>query len=807
MLDDDRIGDLVVQWGQAWEQGQELSVDELCLDNPELKDEVAERIQSVKDMSWLNESDDNSDDDFLHLPDFNAVSNQADETQLPECSLTIDEFSAAVSDSGLMAVDQLQRFRDNHPAEDTQSLARQLVSDKKLTRYQASVLLDGRDQPLLLDRYIILDEIGSGGMGAVFKALHLQMDRVVALKILPKAAVDSPDKVKRFHREVRAAAKLEHPNIVTAFDAHESKGIHYLVMSYVNGSDLAQTVRKQGPLSVGKAVNYITQAAKGLGHAHDTGIVHRDVKPANLLLDKRGTVRILDMGLACFESVDAEHDKTMSRELTQAGAVMGTVAYIAPEQALDTRNADARSDIYSLGCTLYYLLTGSPIFLEDTMMKTIMAHQQAEVPALKDVPDGVESVFQKMVAKNPDDRYQSMTDVISALEAIDIEEEEELGVTQQPDSSSQATHQTATFIDTSRDVIETKPIPRRPKRRWPLIAGCLLGIFGLLWAAGILLQVDTTEGTIIIEIDQPELAGAVVSVDGQKKITIKTGEGSEPIEVVADEKTHTLKVTKGGFEAFTTQFTVKAGGEQTIKVRLEPLKVAVKDEPSTGAAPAKLAASAGRNYALEFAEGATIEPVTTLLYDGFQPLTMEARITFDGVRPKNVQHDIHLFGPPSYIALLLQPRGTLKEYPIAYAMSLPDPTNFGATQILNNDQTAHLAVVYDGKALSLYVDGKLQGKHYPAVMKKRIARPFAIHRPLTGDEQNLGTFRLIMDEVRFSNIARYDDNFTPAKRFEADTNTLALYHFDSGSGDVLKDSSGNGHHGKIVGAKWIKVDD
>lgn len=585
MFDENRIGDLVVQWGQVWEQGQELSIDELCQDHPELKDVVTERVQSVKAMSWLNQFDDDSDNDFLHLPDFGTLSDQTDELLLPECSLSVDEFATTIVESGLIDADEVQLFIDNYPAKDARSLARQLVNNKKLTRFQATVLMDGREQPMLLDRYIILDEIGSGGMGAVFKALHRQMDRIVALKILPKAAVDSPDKVKRFHREVRAAAKLEHPNIVTAFDAHESKGIHYLVMSYVNGHDLAETVRQQGPLPVGKAVNYITQAARGLEHAHEQGICHRDVKPANLLLDKRDTVKILDMGLARIETAEAENEKTVSQELTQAGAVMGTVAYIAPEQALDTRTADARSDIYALGCTLYYLLNARPVFSEDTMIKTIIAHQQNVIPPLgenrDDVPEELNAVFRKMVAKNPNDRYQSMTDVISALDSLDIIEEENADATAQIGVQPKSTHETMTFVDTSQNLIEAKHPTEPPKRRWTLIAAGLLGIMGLVWAAGILLKVDTPEGTIIVEIDQPELAGAVVSVDGQKKVTITAGAGKEPIEVVADKKMHTLKITKGGFETFTKQFTVKAGGKQTIRVRLEKSIAGTTNTPMT----------------------------------------------------------------------------------------------------------------------------------------------------------------------------------------------------------------------------------
>ena len=493
--------------------------------------------------------------------------------KMPECKLSLDEFVQRIVEAGLLDLEQLAAFTTAHPGNDARSFARQLVEDKKLTRFQTIVLLEDRGISLVLDRYIILDEIGAGGMGAVFKALHQQMDRVVALKILPKEAVDSPDKVKRFQREVKAVAKLDHPNIVTAFDAHESKGIHYLVMAYVEGHDLAKIVSKQGPFSVAKAVDYVVQTAYGLEHAHKMGIIHRDIKPANLLLNQKNKVKILDMGLARIENAEILYEKTVSQDLTQYGMLMGTVAYLAPEQAIDTHHADARSDIYSLGCTLFYLLTGKALYLEDSMMKTILAHREGVIPSLCDeragLPKELDAVFQKMVAKQPPDRYQSMTEVILALEALEIEEGDE--EVHPLVAGLQAMHETATFIDTSRDMIEAKPSLRSPKPYWPLITACLLGFAGLFWAATVLLTVETPAGKIIIEFDQPELAGAVVSIDGEQKITIQTGKGLEPIDVFADSERHLLEVVKGGFETFTKEFTVKAGGNQTIKIRLEPL--------------------------------------------------------------------------------------------------------------------------------------------------------------------------------------------------------------------------------------------
>ena len=215
-------------------------------------------------------------------------------------------FVEAVADSGLLTAEEIGQLRGHlsadAPTEDARGLARRLIDQGKLTEYQAQVLLERRGDPLLIDRYIILDLLGSGGMGVVFQALHRSMDRVVALKVLPPGAVDSPEKLRRFRREVRAAAALSHPNIVTAYDADQSRGIPFLVMEYVEGRDLHRLVQQRGPLPVAVAVDYASQAARGLGHAHGKGIVHRDIKPSNLLRAADGTIKVLDLGLARFEA-------------------------------------------------------------------------------------------------------------------------------------------------------------------------------------------------------------------------------------------------------------------------------------------------------------------------------------------------------------------------------------------------------------------------------------------------------------------------------------------------------------------------
>jgi serine/threonine protein kinase len=300
---------------------------------------------------------------------------------------------------------------------DAQELARELVKSHHLTKYQSQEIYQGRAKSLILGNYTILDRVGAGGMGQVFKAEHRRMKRTVAIKMLPAAMTKDVAALARFEREVVAAAKLSHPNIVAAYDADEAGGVHFLVMEYVDGSDLSALVKQNGPFPVDQAVGYILQAARGLEFAHSEGVIHRDIKPANLLVDKKGTIKILDMGLARIES---SGNAATEAELTGTGAVMGTVDYIAPEQALSTKRADARADIYSLGCSLYYLLAGQATYGGESMMEKLLAHREAPIPSLRkvqpEVTEEIEAVFAKMVAKTVEGRYQTMNEVIADLE-------------------------------------------------------------------------------------------------------------------------------------------------------------------------------------------------------------------------------------------------------------------------------------------------------------------------------------------------------------------------------------------------------
>ncbi len=345
------------------------------------------------------------------------------------CQTTLAQLDAALEEDPGRAADDdlLADLRRPEPADELErepecSVACTLAETAAISR---SVPAGVSRQPDASDvlaitqqgRYEILGVLGHGGMGVVYKARNLKMNRLVAIKVLPPLKPQDPGAAARFEREIQTLAQLKHPHIVTAYDADEADGKHFLVMEYIDGSDLKTVVQTQGPLPVLRAVQIILQAAQGLQYAHEQGIVHRDIKPANLMLEQNGSVKVLDLGLARIESNAANQ-----ADLTVTGMMMGTVDYLAPEQAASARNIDGRADIYSLGCSLYYLLTGAPLYDGDTVIQKVLAHREEPIPALgearPDCPALLEQVFARMVAKRPDDRYPKMADVIADLERI-----------------------------------------------------------------------------------------------------------------------------------------------------------------------------------------------------------------------------------------------------------------------------------------------------------------------------------------------------------------------------------------------------
>lgn len=390
----------------------------------------------------------------------------------------------------LEEVDSLQaRFPD--PI----ALARELLQRGWLSAYQANQLLQGRGQELLLGSYVLLERLGQGGMGTVFKARNWKYGRIVALKVIRKERLDNPEAIRRFEREVRAVAALAHPNIVHAHDADQVAGTHLLVMDYVEGTDLARLVKKNGPLPAAQACEYIRQTALGLQHAHERGLVHRDIKPGNLLVTADGAVvKILDLGLARLDQPPIDGGR--STLVTQEGTVVGTPDYLAPEQARQSHTADIRADLYSLGCVFYCLLTGRPPFPGGSIMDKILKHQSQQPKPLEqmrpDVPPRVAAIVRKLMAKKPEERYQAPMEVATALAADDLlngQAEEERTIAEGDRGSAVRSPSADTFASPfagliPREAVE-QPSPPQRSRETQQRERLLYGLAGSLVLIGV----------------------------------------------------------------------------------------------------------------------------------------------------------------------------------------------------------------------------------------------------------------------------------------------------------------------------------
>ncbi len=286
------------------------------------------------------------------------------------------DFRDALVELGLAEKFEVDAIVAEVPAtEGVPGLAHVLQQAGLITRYQAAAIYQRKGRGLLIGDYLILDRLG-GGVGGVFKARHRRLGRVVALKILPPSFARDATAVQRFRREIEAAGRLKHPHVVAVRDIDEDRGVHFLVMEYVEGNDLDRVVRERGPLTIVQAIDYVTQAARGLEALHAQGIIHRNIKPSNLKLDATGVVRVLDLGQGWIGDASNPFGGPGGARLTESATDMATAAYMAPEQVEDSRLVDHRSDIYGLGCTLYFLLTGRAPFSGDTILKRLLEHTE-----------------------------------------------------------------------------------------------------------------------------------------------------------------------------------------------------------------------------------------------------------------------------------------------------------------------------------------------------------------------------------------------------------------------------------------------
>ncbi|MBL8798599.1 MAG: protein kinase [Planctomycetia bacterium] len=344
---------------------------------------------------------------------------------------TATDLLTALGQYRILEPGQLDTLRRTYPGRgvDPRALSKDLLQRGWLTNFQVNQLLAGRGAELVLGSYVVLDLLGEGAAGQVYRAKHLAMNRLAALKVLRKELLADKEVVARFYREIEVVSQISHPNIVHAFDAGPVGSTLILAMEFIEGVDLERLVKKSGKLHIAQACDYIHQAALGLQHAHEKGLVHRDIKPSNLLVNRSassvdlrsglwGQVKILDLGLARLRYPGNSATKNLT-VLAGSSVMQGTPDYMAPEQAIDFHTADIRADIYSLGCTLYCLLAGQPPFPGGSLTEKLMKHQAATPPAIddmrKDVPPALTLVLKKMLAKKPPERYAKPDDVAAAL--------------------------------------------------------------------------------------------------------------------------------------------------------------------------------------------------------------------------------------------------------------------------------------------------------------------------------------------------------------------------------------------------------
>ena len=756
-------------------------------------------------------------------------------------------------------------------------------------------------------------------MGQVYKARHKRMKREVALKVLAPQFVKDAAALRRFHREVEAAARLNHQNIVTAYDADEVRGTHYLVMEYVRGRDLSEIVKAHGPLSVGQAVNCVLQAARGLAYAHGQGVIHRDIKPSNLLLDNDGTIKILDMGLARIDATVT--DEAAGATLTGSGVLMGTVNYMSPEQAMDSKTADHRSDIYSLGCTLYRLLSETAMYADDTMMKRIMAHQTAPIPKLPVDDPALQQLFERMVAKQADDRIQPTDELVAALEAwlnefggetslaglsktkpskhkssgesthigsgasafmsgiSELPGQEQTSqetttsasafeatvipdraerdvVPEQTDKSKAATEPSGPDAPATDDlgptVIESSPVaikvdesetyrPRTSRSRqsrsnqgppwWKNRLVQLGGLGGFALLLGIIFLLRIGKYDVQITLDDPTIT---LSVDGE---VLNITDGKNIYKLSAGP--HKLQLVKDGFKTQVEEFTVTKDCKTAVTVaivngkldalqkgekpqdRMPPQPVANSasanngqpsgvTEPPSSVTPSPSASSKRTSLetALRFSKRSDEVTVPTL-FDDTDALTIEVWLRLDDKTRQShsfiagfgVSSGIHTKAPFDF------PMGNHDAVKVS-SESLKNGATSQVGNRLGSEQPVHVAGVRDPEKgeTRLYFDGVLmitkKGEFHRGDGVLEICS--ADYQWVPSDGNDIFAFNGWLDEIRISKSVRYQQDFKPQRRFEKDNETTALYHFDEGTGDVLKDSSGNGHDGKIVGAKWVK---
>lgn len=636
--------------------------------------------------------------------------------------------------------------------------------------------------PERLGDYRIVSRLGSGGMGTVYRAVHERMGREVAVKLLRPEIQKNPVLLQRFDREVRAAAKLSHPNIVAALDAREYESLHFLVTELVEGRDLDQTVRFHGTLPIIEAVECVLQAARGLSYAHAQGVIHRDIKPANLLRAKDGTVKILDMGLARLSNADSSTDVN----LTDTGVMMGTAAYMPPEQARDTRKADARSDLYSLGCTLFYLLTGRTAFTGTTQMDMILSHVNQPIPSLRqiiaEIPVSLERVFQRLVAKNPDDRFQSADELIPILQSVLeecrrpnnqqtlVEQFQALKLTpfgslslSSIDNSATAVSQSAFNFATTVPATSPAAAPQRKhKSKVSNPKGIVLAVGGFGAMAIIV--------TVLVYSSGGYSSGSKIS--GEDGLVIAQAEGDDQFALDQESKAATLD---------ENSLTKRVDNSSSLPSMTGDHTVLQFNGTSSYAVASGLNPSSGANY------------------------TLEALIQPESIRTTNPSNIISWLGP-DWMAIFVGLDGTL-----GLARRTDDGSFvYVSTQVIEPGQRYHIAASFDFAQMRLFVNGReseLNRQQFDLPETQGGFFVGGVDPQLLPADQNDRFFHGLVEAVRVTSGTRYTANFESTLPLTSDEKTLAVFQLQRSANDSATsptDLSGR-HALELHDTEWAPV--
>jgi serine/threonine protein kinase len=612
-----------------------------------------------------------------------------------------------------------------------------------------------------LGKYRILKILGHGGMGVVYKAEDPKLERFVAIKAMLPTLAASASAGKRFLREAQAMAKVKHDHIVTVYQVDEERGIPFLAMEFLAGEPLDQRLQREAKMPIPEVLRIGREIAKGLAAAHATGLIHRDIKPANIWLEApEHRVKILDFGLARAASQEAG--------LTQQGAIVGTPSYMAPEQA-SAGDIDHRCDLFSLGCVLYRLCTGQQPFKGKDTIATLLAvaSETPTAPGLLNagVPTGLSELVMKLLEKDPHNRPASAEEVVETLRRLERDTDDTVGIQARP------------------------LVPTKRRRLWILaLAG------GLLAAAALVVALwQAPQGTVRLDINDPDIQAAF----DKNGPTVK---GVDKHEVKLSVGEHTLHIKRGDLEFDTDKFMLKKG--DTITLKVERFKDGKMQVVQGGKAIGGINVPPP-HFALEFDGKSSHVSIPSFRYKGDHPLTLEAWAFL--ARPIADRSLEVLMGDPEGAGICMNSGPGRWQFFGWFGSSYVDASE---KKPVPRQRLVHLAGVYDGKSeLRFYVDGELQSRT-PVKAKSYKASPMPFTLGANPDFGGRYSDRFLgrIHKVRLSKAARYDKDFTPAKRFEPDADTVALYQFEEGQGDVLNDSTGNGHHGKIVGAKWVKAD-